>query len=145
MHRIVWYKFGEQRLHLLKLAGAFFILASTFKAFEAASNIFVTANKIFAVRMDPSLAPQLFGWSIGATSGAPGIFLWEDALGVLWGPTASFFFWLGAAVLAIMLYQTGKVVFPVEEWDAAAPAEHRKKLLTHIASHRHRIAAKKKR
>ena len=116
VHRIVWLKVGGKRFHLLKLAGAFFIFAAVLKVAEAAYQIFVTANKAVYAQIDPTLIPSLFGWAMGAQPSG-GSFLTEDLVGVLIGPIAVFLFWLGIAVVAIMIYQSGKVVFPIEEFE----------------------------
>ncbi len=121
MHRILWFKIGGRRMHLLKLAGAFFVLASVLKVAEAAYGIFVVVDKINTALMRPELIQQLFGWAIGA----PYVFSGEDILGVLLGPIASFLFWLGIAVLAVMVYQAGKVIFPVEEYESRVSEHHR--------------------
>ncbi|MFA4946783.1 MAG: hypothetical protein WC607_04590 [Candidatus Micrarchaeia archaeon] len=121
MHRILWFKIGGRRMHLLKLAGSFFVLASVLKVAEAAYNIFLVVDKINMARMRPDLIGQLFGWAMGS----PYSFSGEDMLGVLLGPVASFLFWLGMAVVALMVYQSGKVVFPIEEYETKVADHHR--------------------
>ncbi len=116
VHRIIWLKIGGKRFHLLKLAGAFFVFAAVLKVAEAAYQIFVSANKAVYAQIDPTLIPHLFGWAMGAQPSG-GAFLTEDVVGVLLGPIATFLFWLGIAVVAIMIYNSGKVVLPIEEYD----------------------------
>ncbi|OIO26026.1 hypothetical protein COX85_01055 [Candidatus Micrarchaeota archaeon CG_4_10_14_0_2_um_filter_55_9] len=128
MHRVFWFKVGGKRMHLLKLAGAFFVLASVLKVAEAAYDIFVVVNKANMAGMRPELISSLFGWGIGA----PYNFSGEDVLGVLLGPVASFLFWLGIALVALMVYQSGKLVFPVEEYEQKMSAHHRKLIETAI-------------
>jgi hypothetical protein len=89
---------------------------------QATYNIFVQANKINYVLGSPSQIPALFGWSMGA----PATFLSEDIIGSLLAPIAVFLFWIGIAIVALMIYQSGKVVFPVEESEIT---EHHKKLI----------------
>ncbi len=122
MHRILWLKIGGRKMHLLKLAGAFFVLASVLKVAEAAYNVFLVVDKINAAIMQPELIQQLFGWAMGA----PYLFGGEDILGVLLGPIAGFLFWLGVAVLSVMVYQSGKVIFPIEEYETKVSDRHRK-------------------
>ena len=109
-------------MHLLKLSGAFFVLASILKVAESAYNIFVVVNKANMAFMRPELISTLFGWAIGA----PYNFSGEDILGVLLGPISSFLFWLGVSLVALMVYQSGKIVFPVEEFEQKVSAHHRK-------------------
>ena len=122
MHRVFWFKIGGKKMHLLKLAGAFFVLASVLKVAEAAYNVFVVVNKANMAGMRPELISSLFGWAIGA----PYNFSGEDVLGVLLGPVASFLFWLGIALVALMVYQSGKIVFPVEEYEQKVSKHHEK-------------------
>ncbi len=135
VHRILWLKIGGKRFHLLKLAGAFFVFAAVLKVAESAYQIFVTANKAVYAQIDPTLIPHLFGWAMGAQPSG-GSFLTEDVVGVLLGPIAVFLFWLGIAVLAIMLYQAGKVVFPVEEFEQVITEKHKQLIRKAIESHK---------
>ena len=124
MHKVVWLRIGGKRFHLLKLAGSFFVFAFVLKALEAAYEIFVTVNKAIFAQAKPDLIGQLFGWSIAA----PYAFSSEDVLGVLLGPVANFLFWLGLSVVALIVYQSGKVLVPVEEWEQKV-SEHHKHLI----------------
>jgi len=122
MHRVIWLRLGGRRFHLLKLAGSFFVFAFVLKALEAAYQIFVTVNKAIYAQAKPDLIGQLFGWAIAA----PYNFSSEDLVGVLLGPIANFLFWLGLAVAALMIYQSGKVILPVEEWEQQISEHHRR-------------------
>ena len=122
MHKVFWFKIGGKKMHLLKLSGAFFVLASVLKVAEAAYHIFVVVNKVNMAYMRPELINSLFGWAISA----PYNFSGEDVLGVLLGPIASFLFWLGIALVALMIYQSGKIVFPIEEYEQKVSKHHRK-------------------
>lgn len=122
MERVFWLKVGKRNLHLLKLVGAFFLFASILMVGQATYNIFVQANKINYVIGSPSQIPALFGWSMGA----PAAFLSEDIIGALLEPIAAFLFWIGVAIIALMIYQSGKVVFPVEESEIS---EHHRRLI----------------
>lgn len=133
MHRMIWLKLGDRRFHLLKLAGAFFVFSFVLKALEAAYMVFVTANKAIYAQIRPDLIGQLFGWSIGA----PYSFTQEDFLGVMLGPVANFLFWLGLAVVALMIYQAGKVVLPLEEYEQQISEHHRNLILRAKAAHAH--------
>ncbi|MBI3587665.1 hypothetical protein HY995_05955 [Candidatus Micrarchaeota archaeon] len=147
MHRIIWLRFGGRRFHLLKLAGSFFLFAFLLKALEAAYSIFVTMNKALYAQAKPDLIVQLFGWSIAA----PYHFSGEDVLGVLLGPVANFLFWLALAVTALMVYQSGQAIFPIEEYEQAASplSEHHRRMIA-AARHAHermmeRMRGKRKR
>lgn len=131
VYRILWLSLGGKRIHLLKLAGALFLAAAVLKLAESAYNIFVTVNKILYAQLRPELIGQLFGWSIGAPYNFS---LPEDAIGVLMGPTAAFLFWVGAATLAIMVYQAGRVIVPIEEYEQKI-REHHRKLIEHARRH----------
>lgn len=122
---------------MLKLAGAFFVFAAILKVAEAAYQIFVTANKAVYAQIDPTLIPHLFGWSMGAQPSG-GSFLAEDILGVLLGPVAVFLFWLGIAVVAIMVYQSGKVIFPIEEYEEKISEHHKNLIRKAVEAHRKR-------
>ncbi|MCX6767321.1 MAG: hypothetical protein NTY90_01130 [Candidatus Micrarchaeota archaeon] len=124
MHRVIWLKIGSRRVHLVKLAGAFLVLWAVLKVAEAAYLIFVTAQKSVFAQARPDLVPQLFGWAIAAPYG----FSNEDLLGVMLGPVAGFLFWLGVAVVALMFYQSGRIIFPVEEYEEKV-REHHKRLI----------------
>ncbi|MBI4406683.1 hypothetical protein HY571_02100 [Candidatus Micrarchaeota archaeon] len=137
VHRILWLKIGGRRFHLLKLAGAFFVFAAVLKVAESAYQIFVTANKAVYAQVDPTLIPHLFGWAMGAQPSG-GAFLTEDLIGVLLGPVAVFLFWLGIAVLAVMVYQAGKVVLPVEEYEQIVREKHKALIKKALAAHKHK-------
>lgn len=132
MHRVLWIKIGGQRFHLLKLAGAFFVLAAVLKVAEAAYWIFVTVDKINYAMMRPETITQLFGWAMGA----PHAFSGEDVLGVLLGPIAGFLFWLGVAVLALMIYQAGRVILPVEEYEQRISEHHHELIRKAVRAHK---------
>lgn len=140
MHRVLWFRVGGRRFHLLRLAGSFFVFAFVLKALEAAYQIFVTVNKAIYATAKPELIGQLFGWSIAA----PYSFSSEDLLGVLLGPVANFLFWLGLSVIAMIVYQSGKVIVPIEEW-AQDVNEHSRHMI-HKAREAHaRMGMRKKR
>ncbi len=132
MRRIVWFKIGGKNLHLLKLAGSFFVFAAVLMVAFSAYKIFVTVDKANYAQLRPEAVTQLFGWGIGA----PYYFGSEDVLGVLLQPIAEFLFWLGTAVIALMIYQSGKVVFPVEEYEQRI-SEHHKNLIRKAVEHAH--------
>ncbi len=134
MHRIIWFKVGGRRLHLLKLAGAFVLLAAIAKVAEAAYWIFVTVEKITYASVRPDAIPQLFGWSMGA----PYFFSNEDVLGVLLGPIAAFLFWLALVVVGLMIYQSGKVVFPIEEYEQRVSEYHKELIRRAVSAHKKR-------
>lgn len=131
VYRIVWLSLGGKRLHLLKLAGALFLFAAILKVAGAAYDIFVTVNKVVYAQVRPELTGQLFGWSIGAPYSFA---IPEDAVGVLMGPIAAFLFWVGIAVIAVMIYQAGKVIVPLEEYEHNI-REHHRKLIEHARKH----------
>ena len=134
MYRILWFKIGSQRIHLLKLAGAFLIAAALLKVAEASYHIFVMANKVVAAQLDPTRIPQLFGWAIAA----PFEFGNEDVIGVMMGPLASFVFWLGVATVALIVYQSGKIVFPVEEYEEKISRHHKQLIEKAVRFHKKR-------
>lgn len=138
MYRILWFKIGGQRVHLLKLAGAFLIASALLKVAEASYNIFMTSYKIVYAQTnaphDPSIIHQLFGWGIAA----PYNFSNEDIVGVMMGPLAAFVFWLGVATVALIIYQSGKVVFPVEEYDERISRHHRNLIAKAVTAHKKR-------
>ncbi len=133
MYRVLWFKIGGQRIHLLKLAGAFLIATALLKVAEAAYNMFVVASKVAYAQMDSRLIPQLFGWAI-----SPYEFSSQDAIGVMMGPFATFFFWLGIATLAAMIYQSGKIVFPIEEYEQKISSHHRELIRKAVSAHKKR-------
>jgi hypothetical protein len=134
MHRIIWFKVGGRRLHLLKLAGAFILLAAILKVAEAAYWIFVTVQKISYAQMRPDMIAQLFNWGMEA----PLAFSNEDVLGVLLGPIANFLFWLALVVVGLMVYQSGKVVFPIEEYEQRVSEYHKELIRRAVAAHKKR-------
>jgi len=132
MQRSFWIKVGGKQFHAITLAGAFFVLASVLKLAEASYQIFVAVSKARIAEVHPELVAQLFGWSLQA----PYSFSGEDILGVLLGPVAAFLFWFGIAVLALVVYQSGRFMIPVEE---TLTPEHKRSF------HRALLHAKKKR
>lgn len=138
MYRVIWLRVGGKKIHLLKLAGAFFVFAAVLMVASATYNIFVTADKASYVNAQSSVGSvcvrgsedlletstvfKIFGWSTSAPCGFSG----EDFLGVMLAPVAVFLFWLGIAVVAIMVYQSGRIVFPVEEYEQKVVEHHRK-------------------
>lgn len=136
MHRIIWLRIGGKRLHMIKLAGAFFVVAAVLMVAQSAYQIFVTVQKATYAQLNPSLIPALFGWAIGATPSGFGHFTSQDVLGVLLSPVAAFLFWLGIMVVAIMVYQAGKVVLPVEEYEQKVSEHHRSLIQKAVAAHK---------
>ena len=114
MHRVIWWNVGGKRIHLLKLAGAFFITAAIFKVAEASYNLFVTANKVSWGFQNVDLIPQLFGWTIDN----PYALSFQDAIGIMMGPIANFMFWLGVTVVAFMIYNAGNYIYPSYQYEA---------------------------
>lgn len=136
MQRVIWLTVGGKRFHLLKLAGAFFVIGAILKVAESSYDIFVTLNKGVYAQVRPELIGQLFGWAMNA----PYAFTNEDMLGVLLGPIATFMFWLGLAVVGLMVYQSGKVIFPIEEYDEKIKEHHRmliQKAVEHSKKRKH--------
>ena len=142
MRRIIWFKVGDTRLHLLKLAGAFLIVTFSLKVMEGAYQIFLTMEKIRAAEVNPALIPQFFGWTMGATPypSNPAGFMLQDLIGILMNPTANFMFWLGLLVVSLMVYQAGKFMFPVEEYTEPLPEHHRQALVDAVRAHHAKLA-----
>ncbi len=137
MRRIMWFKIGGQTVHLLKLLGIFVLVASLFMVGSSSYNIFLTASKAEAAQYNSEKIDTLFGWSVG---GAPGEkeFEFQDFVGVMMAPLANFFFWLGIATLALMLYQSGKIIFPVEEFEQRISDHHSNLIKKAVDAHRKR-------
>jgi len=133
LHKVVWLKIGGKRLHLLKVAGAFFVFAAVMKLAQSLYDIFVTVEKARAALLRPELVPQLFGWSIDSNALIYS-FSYEDFLGVMLGPVAVFLFWFGMAVVALMIYNAGKIIVPLEEFDERV-AEHHRSLIQKAVDH----------
>lgn len=110
-------------MHLLKLAGAFFVLFAVLMVSNAAYNVFVTVDKINAASLNPQLTEQLFGWALSAGRAE---FSSEDVLGILLAPIAWFMFWLGVAVFSLIVYQSGKVIVPIEEYEQVIGERHKR-------------------
>ena len=139
MHRVIWLSVGGKKLHLIKLAGAFIVIAGILMVAQSAYNLFLTVDKILYVQtiIDDQqrsfYISQLFGWS----TAAPYSFTKEDVIGVLLAPIAGFLFWLGLTVVAIMVYQSGKVILPIEEYEQKI-REHHKGLIEKAVRHKRR-------
>ncbi|HLC47592.1 MAG TPA: hypothetical protein VJI13_00825 [Candidatus Norongarragalinales archaeon] len=136
MRRIMWFKIGGQTLHLLKLLGIFILAASLLKVGESSYGIFVTASKAEAATFNPEKIPVLFGWSLGGPSPESKEFEFQDYVGVMMGPLASFFFWLGLATLGLMVYQSGKIIFPLEEYEQKIQEHHRSLIRKAVEAHK---------
>lgn len=121
MRRMFWLRMGDRNLHLLKLVGSFLVFGSILKVAEAAYQIFLVVDKVNYVKGNPALIEQLFGWGLTA----PGAFSLQDTIGVLLGPIANFMFWLGIAAFALIVYQSGRVIVPVEEFEQRISEHHR--------------------
>ncbi|MFH0971458.1 MAG: hypothetical protein V1835_02720 [Candidatus Micrarchaeota archaeon] len=136
MRRIMWFKIGGQTIHLLKLLGLFILAASLLKVGDSSYGIFVTASKAEAAQFNSDKIVPLFGWSIGGASPDTKEFEFQDYVGVMMGPLANFFFWLGMATFALMLYQSGKIVFPVEEFEQQISEHHRNLIRKAVEVHK---------
>ncbi len=134
LHKVVWLKVGGKRLHLLKVAGSFFVFAAVLMLAQSLYSVFVSVEKARAALLRPELVPQLFGWSIDSNALIYS-FSKEDFLGVLLGPIAVFLFWFGMAVVALMIYNAGKVIVPLEEYDQQIE-EHHRSLVQKAVEHR---------
>jgi len=139
VHRVVWLGIGGRRVHLIKLAGAFLMLWAVLKVAEAAYLIFVAVQKSIYAQLKPDLVPQLFGWAIASPYG----FSSEDVLGVMLGPVANFLFWLAVAVVALMFYKSGRVLFPIEEYEQRVREHHRKLIEKAVAAGKIRVPGRK--
>ncbi len=136
---MIWLKFGGQTLHLLKLLGAIFGWAAGFKLAESVYLVFVEISKVKAAMANPELVAKFYGWSIDSASYAQGVQAYsfsslQDYAGVMAGPVASVLFWMGALVVAMMVYRSSSVFLPVEEYENKM-AEHHKKLIAHAVAH----------
>jgi hypothetical protein len=142
MRRMMWFKLGDTKFHLLKLAGSFLIVTFMLKVMQAAYNIFLTMEKVKAAEVNPDLIPQFFGWTMNATPypSSPVPFSLQDIIGVLLNPTADFMMWLGFLVIALMVYQAGKFVFPIEEYEHNLPEHHKQAIVEAVRAHREKIA-----
>ncbi len=142
MRRMLWFKIGDTKLHLLKLAGSFLIVTFMLKVMQAAYNIFLTMEKVRAAEVNPTLIPQFFGWTMSATAypSSPTAFSLQDIIGVLLTPTADFMLWLGFLVIALMVYQAGKFVFPIEEYEHNVPERHKQAIIEAVRAHREKLA-----
>jgi hypothetical protein len=118
MHKMFWLTMGQQRLHVLKLAGSFFIAGCLLKVMQSSYEIFLTVQKALTAQANPNFIISLFGWAMGPSYGRwiP-TFTTEDFIGVLLGPLANFMFWMGLLAIAAMVYNSGKVFFPIEEYE----------------------------
>ncbi|MBI5635387.1 hypothetical protein HY993_00295 [Candidatus Micrarchaeota archaeon] len=140
MRKMIWLKVGGRHFHLLKLTGAFLMFAFLLKVAEAAYQIFVTVNKAIYAQARPDLVPQLFGWSINS----PASFTGEDVLGVLMGPIGNFLFWLGLVTAALIIYQSGKIIVPIEEYEQNISAHHKLLISKARAAHAKHFGKKKR-
>jgi len=142
MRKMMWFKIGDTRFHLLKLAGSFLIVTFMLKVMQAAYNVFLTMEKINAAEVNPTLIPQFFGWTMSATAypSTPAAFTLQDIIGVLLTPTADFMLWLGMLVVALMVYQAGKFVFPIEEYERSIPENHKAAIVEAVRAHREKLA-----
>ncbi len=133
LRKILWLQIGDRKLHLLKVAGAFFLFSAMLKLAESLYWIFVTVEKARAASIRPELVTQLFGWTIESNAVVHS-FTSEDWVGVLLGPIAAFLFWFGLTIVALMIYQSGKVVLPIEEYEQKI-SDHHKSLIAKAVAH----------
>jgi len=107
---------------MLKLVGSFLLIAAILQVFRSVYDIVVVMNKAIEAQISAQQAIALFGWCINCGGvRAPG-FGTEDVLGAMLGPVAALMFWLAIVVVGIMIYQTGKVIFPTESYPPTEPA-----------------------
>lgn len=130
MRRMFWLRVGDRNLHLLKLFGSFLVFGAILKVAEAAYYIFLTVEKVRYAKINPGLIEQLFGWSLTA----PNAFSTQDIIGVLLGPIANFMFWMGIAAFALIIYQSGRVIVPIEEFEQKI-TEHHRNLIRRAVEH----------
>ncbi|MFQ5406760.1 MAG: hypothetical protein ACE5DI_06410 [Candidatus Micrarchaeia archaeon] len=138
MHRMIWLKIGGRRLHLFKLLGAVFGWAAALKLFESAYLIFLEVSKLKAAMVTASLVQEFYGWSMDSVSLVEGVVAYnvslQDVLGVMAAPVANLLFWFGVVFVAIMVYRSGIVFFPIEEYDQQVQ-EHHRHLIKHAVKH----------
>ena len=87
------------------------------KVAEAAYQIFVTVNKAIYAQARPDLVPQLFGWAINSRS-----FTGEDVLELLDRLETSC---SGSRITVLIIYQSGKIIVPIEEYEENISAHHK--------------------
>ncbi len=127
LHKVVWMKIGGRQLHLIKAAGAFFVFAAVLKLAQSLYELLGTVDVV------KTLLSR--GWVLGPHQIVLP-FANEDALGLLLGPTATFLFWVGIAFVALLIYQSGKVILPVEEYESKVAEHHRRLIQKAVEHHR---------
>lgn len=125
MRHIFFLRVGSKNLHLLKLIGAFLLFAALLMFFKSGAVMF---NSWDALKEYPAC---LGGVQSQADFESCRLTLYYNA-GVfpslsqaeltsrqIWsaflGPIAEVFFWAAAFIFGIILYKTGRIIFPVEE------------------------------
>jgi hypothetical protein len=115
---------GDKRVHLLKLVGAFFIAGGLLKLAEASYQIFLTVRMAQLATSNSALIGGFFKWGLNCSTLQESCFGLEDTIGVMVGPMANFMFWFAMLLLAFMVYQSGKVFLPVEEYEQKVEEHH---------------------
>ena len=108
MHRIILLRVGGQKLHLLKMVGAFVVVGSALGVLGSISTMFRLVKQIGLAQLNPQLAVQTFGLTSETLTG-------DVALGLFMNPSAWFMFWLAFFIVGAMIYRSGNVIVPIEE------------------------------
>ncbi|MBS3060041.1 MAG: hypothetical protein J4432_00850 [DPANN group archaeon] len=120
MHRVMIFKIGSKRLHVLKLIGAFvffgaalMFLTSVYQTFLV-SDLLEQANRGVA----QTVTANIGGFAVEQTIGPRDL---NTQLGLLLPSLANLLFWSAIVILGGVIYQSGSVIVPVEEEATALP------------------------
>lgn len=113
MHRVVIFNIGRSRVHLLKLIGAFVMLAGA---------IMVLSGVYKTMLITSAVESMNTGGTKQVTLNVDGIMLTENIkandlntqMGLFLSPIAGILFWCAVLVVGMVVYRSGGL-FPIEE------------------------------
>ena len=113
MQDVLWLNIGKRKIHLVKMIGSFLLIAAILKVFESVYQLILVSNQAAQAMVNAETAKELFGYCIECGGATARGFTGQDVLGVMLGPFAGLLFWIAITIVAIMIYQTGKVILPI--------------------------------
>lgn len=108
MRKVVLFKIGGKKVHLLKVVGALVALGSAFGVLRAVSMFFTLSSQVGLAKSNSEVSMSVFGLLPQSLTDAV-------LLGHFMEPLVWLFLWLGLLVLGVLVYRSGNIVIPVEE------------------------------
>jgi hypothetical protein len=127
MHRAVTFHIGGQKFHLLKLIGAFIVIAAAIMLLSDVFKLMQVADIIGLANqgVPQSVSLELSGVTVTKLLEAGDA---ELQTGMLLVPIAGILFWAAIVIAGRVFYRAGGILIPIEEDIKDTPPKKKKKV-----------------